>query len=453
MRLILNGVNGRYLLEVVMNALEKTERVDAAVAYASDDRLLFDWCWDQGIPLRFFGRFDDGLPISVPVLEKFLKRGSARYVCRLVRCFHPKVIWWRGYGAYIGSANLSGAAWYNNVEAGVFITDDELSASGHAEQLEAFFATLERQSSPLTDELMDLLRRRAAEINRQRRDDQEAATRHLETHLVNPWEGLAQVNSTSAGDRQRVAFLEEWKSTLQIIRDVSGIVSRPEFRPSWVSADAPLGAQADQFLHAHYYQRTFDGRRADYEAHFERNKSDPDAAVRAAASWWKSLTAAPSSEDVMLNETAPALRAALAPERLPSMSQDGFVDLLSNVHACREFARRVPNESVGLPGGRNYTIPEKLEAMGRHIWRSSNERGKPVVAMLEWVLHGGPSADLPERMWDALYGPDWHVPHIGVSTLGEIVGWAQPDVFPPRNGRTSKALRSLGFPVRVHVGG
>lgn len=453
MRLILNGVNGRYLRDLVENARGKTDRVDAAVAYATDERLLFDVCWEAKIPLRFWGRFDAGVPVSIPILEKFLKRGSAHYVCRLVRCFHPKVIWWRGYGAYIGSANLSGAAWYNNVEAGVFLTDDELTASSQAEELETLFLTLDRESSPLTDELFDLLRRREAEIRKQKNEDHNAAKQHLETHLVKPWEGLAHASSKKAGDRRRVEFLEEWKSTLQIIRDLSGVISRPEYRPDWVSADAPLGAQADQFLHAHYYQRTFDGRRADFETHFERQKSDPDAAVRSAAQWWKSLTFAPSSEDVMLNETAPRLRATLTQDGLAEMTQEGFIEVLTNVHASKEFARRVPNDAVGLPGGRTYLIPEKLEAMGHHIWRVSGEMGKPVAKMLDWVLYGGSSADLPERMFEALYGGRWNVPHIGVSTLGEIVGWAQPDLFPPRNGRTSKALRSLGYPVRVHVGG
>lgn len=39
-----------------------------------------------------------------------------------------------------------------------------------------------------------------------------------------------------------------------------------------------------------------------------------------------------------------------------------------------------------------------------------------------------------------------------MNSLGEIVGWAMPDRYPPRNGRSSRALRSLGFDVQVHVG-
>lgn len=135
------------------------------------------------------------------------------------------------------------------------------------------------------------------------------------------------------------------------------------------------------------------------------------------------------------------------------MDQAGFIEVLSKVHASVEFARRVPNDDVGLAGGRLYSIPEKLQAMGGKIWRDSLERGRPVSGMLTYVLHGGSDAELPERIWEALHDPRWKTPLLGVSSLGEITGWARPDAFPPRNGRTSKALKSLGYPVRVHVGG
>ena len=63
MRLILNGINGSYLREIVDNAARDTELVEAAVAYAANASLLFDWCWENNIPLRFWGRFDDTVPL------------------------------------------------------------------------------------------------------------------------------------------------------------------------------------------------------------------------------------------------------------------------------------------------------------------------------------------------------------------------------------------------------
>ena len=110
MRLILNGINGEYLRSITESALKETETVEAAVAYATNEALLFDWCWENQIPLKFWGRFDAGIPVSPQILRKFLARRSPNYSCKLLTHFHSKVIWWHGFGAYIGSANLSDPA-------------------------------------------------------------------------------------------------------------------------------------------------------------------------------------------------------------------------------------------------------------------------------------------------------------------------------------------------------
>ena len=72
--------------------------------------------------------------------------------------------------------------------------------------------------------------------------------------------------------------------------------------------------------------------------------------------------------------------------------------------------------------------------------------------LVKFILYGGPEAQLPERIWTAVHDPKWKMEGLGISALGELVGWALPDRFPPRNGRTSKALKSLGYDVTVHVG-
>lgn len=47
MNLLLNGINGGYLRNIILNATEHTERVDATVAYVSESDLLFDWCCED----------------------------------------------------------------------------------------------------------------------------------------------------------------------------------------------------------------------------------------------------------------------------------------------------------------------------------------------------------------------------------------------------------------------
>jgi hypothetical protein len=448
MRFILNGINGHYLRYITENCARETEEVLAAVAYATGEHLLFDWCLRNNIPLEFYGRLDDDVAVSVPILSSFLTRKSPNFICRLVQHHHAKVIWWRGVGAYVGSANLTDSAWHKNVEAGCFFPEDEINDE-MANDLLDLFATLERHATPLTEELLQEMKRRARALAS--RPD---PTGFLASPSFTKWSGLVQTAPKNASDRKRQAFLEEWHSTLQDLRDIGAKISVPENRPVWVSASAPAGAQADQFLHAHYYQRTFDGRKANYALFFERNKGRRQQALTEAMQWWRELPKAPGSEDEMLSTVAPFLRSALTEDSLGSMGYAEFQDLCTGVHAIKDYARRVPNKAVALSDdGIRYTIPEKVAALSKRIWNDRSSGGGRVRDLLRHLLYGGSSGQLPERLWQAVNDPKWKVDGLGISALGEIVGWALPDRFPPRNGRTSKALRSLGYDVTVHVGG
>lgn len=443
----MGGINGHYLRNITENCARYTEEVLAAVAYATDASLLFDWCWGNKIPLKFYGRLDESVAVSVPILTTFLSRKSANFVCRLAQYHHAKVIWWRGFGAYVGSANLTDSAWYRNVEAGCFFPEPEITED-MASDFRDLFATLDAHATPLTDELLDEMKRRGHALAKATPD----AKDFWASPSFSKWSGLVQTAPKSANDRKRQTFLKEWHATLQDLRDIGEQVSRPENRPSWIDANAPTGAQADQFLHAHYYQRTFDGRKANYAAFFEQNRYRRDEALAEAMNWWRRLPKAPSSEDEMLNVTAPALRASLAEDRLKLMTYREFQEICMGVHAIKDYARRVPNKAVGLPDdGTSYTIPQKVAALSKRIWEDRSTGGAHVNEMIRHVLYVGSEDQLPERLWQAVTDPKWKFDGLGISALGELVGWALPDRFPPRNGRTSKALRSLGYDVTVHV--
>ena len=447
MKLILGGINGEYLRAITDGGAAKTEEVLAAVAYATDDTLLFDWCWQHQIALKFYGRLDDCVAVSVPILRAFLNRKSSDFVCRLVKHHHAKVIWWRGLGVYIGSANLSHSAWYNNIEAGCFFPEGEI-AEDMAADIEAMFAKLEEHSTPLTEELLQEMSRRDQLLI----DSEPPSKNFWQSPSFKDWSGLGRVVRKKVSDQRRQKFLEEWHSTLQEIRDIGAVISRPENRPSWVSSDIPVGAQADQFLHAHYYERTFEDGRAKYVSFHEKNRMRRKEALEETIDWWRRLTTAPRSEATMLNETAPYLRAALSEESLATMTYEEFYNVCLSIHAIRDYSRRVSNVSVELAtDGTSYAIQQKVAALSKRIWKDQSESGKHVCDLLRYILFGGATDDLPERLWQGVADPKWKIGGLGVSALGELVGWALPDKFPPRNGRTSKALRSLGYDVTVHV--
>jgi hypothetical protein len=154
----------------------------------------------------------------------------------------------------------------------------------------------------------------------------------------------------------------------------------------------------------------------------------------------------------MLNVTAPALQAALAEPRLAVMSYSEFRQVCGGVYAIADYSRRVSNKAVNLPDGTPYTMPQKIDALTARIWNDQGANGARVRSLLHYILYGGPFNELPERLWQGIDSPNWKVERLGISALGELVGWALPNQFPPRNGRTSKALRALGYDVTIHVG-
>ena len=153
----------------------------------------------------------------------------------------------------------------------------------------------------------------------------------------------------------------------------------------------------------------------------------------------------------MLNVTAPYLKAALSPDGLREITAEKFQEICMGVHAIKDYSRRVANKAVALPEGTAYTVPQKVAALSARIWNDRSSAGDRLRKLLQHVLHDGPAELLPERLWQGVNDPRWKIDGLGISALGEIVGWALPEQFPPRNGRTSKALKSLGYDVMVHV--
>jgi hypothetical protein len=134
------------------------------------------------------------------------------------------------------------------------------------------------------------------------------------------------------------------------------------------------------------------------------------------------------------------------------MSYEQFREVCMAVHSIKDYSRRVPNKKVGLlDDGTRYTISEKVDALSKRIWNDRSSGNYRVNEVIIYVLYGGSNEQLPERLWQAVTDPQWKIDGLGISAFGEMVGWAMPDRFPPRNGRTSKALKSLGYDVTVHV--
>ena len=120
---------------------------------------------------------------------------------------------------YIGSANLSGPAWYSNVEAGCFFSEEE-TTDEMAGDVQELFDTLEANSTPLTEELLTEMQKRAVALAKSAPDSKN----FWNSPSFKTWSGLIRTAPKKALDKRRQAFLEEWHSTLQELRDIGARV-------------------------------------------------------------------------------------------------------------------------------------------------------------------------------------------------------------------------------------
>jgi hypothetical protein len=462
MKTVLGKLNSTFLVNLLAQSHPVATSISAAIAYADYHEPLIDHLRRHPeTSIKFYGRMDHEGAVSLRLLEWFLKHAPATAECYLVNGrYHPKVIWWHGFGAYIGSANLTRNGWERNVEAGLFLTEDELEESGTSEQLDTLFEELERISLRLTDEVYAKLS--AVESERKKlQPGLDAVKRRFDDLLGSEKPYAGQTVVTRPGERRSKAqqtFVDEWRDALQLMRSLCREFAAMKKRPRWVSEGANSTVHFDQFLHGYYYHlvlKTLDeGNSAGkVEQLHERNKANPGAALRDAASWWASLSEAPSKarydEEAFIRERAPRAQVLFSAASLDNMDEAWFVEALSNVYAFREHARQIERSFYGLPPDHHESEDQRAERFARWLWTQRTEGGKTPVDVLRFVIHGAEPADAVHRIWLATRDPKWRLPRVGKSSYGEALGWARPDDYPPRNDRTNKALRALGYDVRI----
>lgn len=452
LELIAGLINRRLLHNLTAQHTSECSAVLAAIAYADGSTMdLLAACDQKSKPLTFYGRYDYSAPVSSRVLRWFLDKASLNLTCKLVPDFlHAKVIWWVGVGAYIGSANLTERAWTANVEAGTFVTQEEMEATSMIEELRLFFDEVENRSIALDDKLhkhiVDLERRNVAI------DKAVAAVRSKfdETRLIPPGKSLGSVDRQAAEAKAFQVFQQRWRDALQVLRNIATRASQDSHRPAWVPEDTPAGAQADQFIHAYYYRFIRGGQGGGrVDDAFNAHRDNPDAALREALDWWRSADFNYEHEERTLLTWAPRLRELLAKDRLLSMTKEEFVEAMSMIHAVREYAGKRPNRELGFGEGKQpQPLDLKIQRHANQLWEARSETGgKTPLEVFHYVLWGTGEVE-ERRIWTAARDPQWRLPWVQFSSLGEMLGWARPTEFPPRNDRTLKGLRALGYPVR-----
>jgi hypothetical protein len=459
MKMVMGALNGVRLQNLMTASAGKCSRATAAVAYATANNGFFEHCLSQGIYVEYFGLLDEDDAVSIPVLEKLVEAAPLQCSPRLLKGhFHSKIIWWHGYGVYIGSANLTNSAWTSNVECGIFYEEDEVLGTHIQTDLESQFSYLRKHSGPVTRQLIDGLKRirpLQAAVNRERQkmaDKFAEATKEIPTHV-----GLAS-GGKRPDDVGFTNFTQEWNETLDLLRNLAREFHKLDVHPKWIAPDVEPAVHFDQFLHAFYYDLVkTDRNSADNSKSvevvnraFELNRSNPRAALERAAKWWSALPVAPYDEDDFMHRAAPMIRGYFLKDRLPHWSLRDFQNVFFEVHAFKMHARQVKNKYLDLPVDHKTNIRERSDLVAARIWNAPREATqKSILEMLQFLIWGSNPSSVVERLYMAVKDDDLRFERLGQSSLGEAVGWARPDLLPPRNNRTNKALRCLGHPVTL----
>jgi hypothetical protein len=353
MKFVAGEVNKVRLVDIMHDATHACDSVRAAVAYASFDNMhLFRLCETLAKPICFYGRYDHTVPVAPEVLQWFLQQKSPELECLLVPdLLHAKVIWWEGVGAYIGSANLTDRAWNANAEAGVYFTHIELEGNGVLAELFKFFASLDSISTRLTKEIYEEMKRLRDERHKSIDNVEFKFSTSFEAQRLIPRvNGFSEVGKKKHEEKKRDAFINEWNETLQLMRTLGERLSDDQVRPSWIDKSVPQGVQADQFLHAYYYQLVREGANTfPVDRFHQANKNRREEALKEAFTWWKGETYLRTHEERTINSWAPLLKEYLSKSRLPHLTRPEFVAVGSKVHAMREHAIKQPAIWLNLP--------------------------------------------------------------------------------------------------------
>ena len=425
MKIVGNSLNGVWTREVVQwSDNDDLLGIELAVAYTSKMDELLKLSSRRKIPLNLYTLADgDGFP-SLDVARAIVRSSNSSLRLYLIKKFyHPKIMWFRGVGAYIGSANLSDSAWSRNQECGIWMDEDELHRENWIEQLGSIFMTVREscKEATLEDiEALDAIKTRRAALNAQEREFRQFVDKML-SGIPGDSPLTDQSISKNRGGAARNAFMEEWELGLTTLRKLAKRFEEEKDRwPKWVNREAAPAIVQDQATEAwweHEFRKTRESGRLMQEAH-QRNRSRSVDAENDLIAYWEAFQ--PKELDKwqrFVNDAPSYLRTHLSREALSNLDQGYLGEILSRCHAAIAHSRQMKNADFGLGPGAQTELQARVQLFAEYLWKARSETNRTVKDVLQYVLWGDtaghPDDHLPaSRIWAALHEPEWKLPHL-----------------------------------------
>jgi hypothetical protein len=121
-----------------------------------------------------------------------------------------------------------------------------------------------------------------------------------------------------------------------------------------------------------------------------------------------------------------------------------------HTHATLDHISKISLSTLGRPEIKSMPLAERVPLYASWLAQQHNGMGWTIFELLNFVLYGGEDKDIADRLYTAARDEMYTLPHYGLNSMAELIGWVRPEVVPPRNGRTSKSLKALGYEVDVY---
>lgn len=410
---------GDFIRTALMSAVLPEEPVYVASAFFTDHEVLRSLSV-KSRRVRLVVRL--GFPTSPVALKAALDDPNVDVRYFTDHSFHPKLYVFGDRLAYVGSANLTGAAVISNQEILVEVP----SRDPRFVELASLFGEYWEQAAVLTPEALDEYRKLYSEhriIDEQiLKLDQKVDERIGKTVFGN-------IEREKVRKSKENIFVESYRKTYQeavsafsTIRDAYRNHGKrkvaEEVVPLRLEIDSFFSFVRDEIATGESWQDTPLGWN-------EARKTD----LRLALDRWHSIRW-PHLEDTIAVRNYPRLLEVFAsPDSIGSASDDRLFEALLTLHSFHDSLRF---HLGGLDGLRKAFLGSNVPD---RIRRS-----------LAYVVHG--KDDVVQRMANAIYQAEYKLNVFGQANVQELVGWHNKEDLPVVNGRTTKILRYFGFDVR-----
>ncbi|GEM_PF-1758925 len=405
---------------------ESARRIQIAVAFFTDDRLIRAWS-ERSKSVLLLVRL--GFPTNPDALRRILGIEGVQVKFVTDRRFHSKLYLFDNHLAFVGSSNLTRSAVATNQEVNVAIDAED----PRCDELVALFIEYWDAAEVLTDQALDqyerIYRRLATRMENDGREHQRAVVDEIGDIQIGNYVRPGTSKQKTQLETQLATYRDEYQAFLAAFRTVQRVYEEVGLR-RWNDDELPLLLEIDRFV---VWVR---------EAHAPVDKwrepialigAERDDFIRELIAEWEHARW-PAHD----REAAPRwhreVRAVFVDQKTTMKAEfDELVHGLAQVHAFYDRLRF-------FKGGHDTHVK---------AFKAANDVDR-VRRTLSYLLFG--RDEYVERLCRTIYDPRWRLSEFGASAAQELLGRVNNDGIPVFNDRTLKALHWLGFDVKPRGG-